>query len=570
MQEDFKMANTQVLVVGAGPVGLSLAIELGLRNIAVTLVEQRSRTGAQPRAKTTNVRSMQHLRRWGIADTLRAAAPLPYHYPTDIVFSTTLFGRTLAVIENAFEGAKRRDPRFPEPAQWVPQYTVEKVLLGKIGQLPSVRLLFGTIFEDLTQFANGVAARVRDSTNTRSRIQAEYVVGADGARSTVRMMIGAKMNGDHAFAYNCNLILRIPELQKNPPSRPAIMYWIVNPESPCVLSPLDEGGIWAFATLLPPGVKDIDDQSAIHQVQAAIGRPLQVEIIERDIWAAHRLIADRYREGRVFLAGDACHLHPPFGGYGMNLGMADGVDLGWKLAAVLTGWGGDALLSSYEEERRPAHQRTIVEAVANYRTLSNHLLKQNLDDDTPDGENARAELIREIKVAKTREFKTLGVVLGLRYEKSPIIVPDGSNPPVEHHADYEPSAHPGCLAPHAWFADGSSLYDHFGLGYNLLLLASTGAPLARQIQSAANAAGVPLRLLDLRRNDLAGLYEAPLALVRPDQYVAWRGANVDAAVLIDTIRGDALSESERANSLKNVDSGMHGRSRSTEASIEGS
>ena len=148
--------KTQVLVVGAGPVGLSLAIELGLRGIAVTLVEQRSRTGAQPRAKTTNARSMQHMRRWGIADALRAAAPLPYDYPTDIVFATALFGRTLAVIENAFEGAKRRDPRFPEPAQWVPQYTVEKVLHERIAQLPSVRLLAGTELEDFTQSATGV------------------------------------------------------------------------------------------------------------------------------------------------------------------------------------------------------------------------------------------------------------------------------------------------------------------------------------------------------------------------------------------------------------------------------
>jgi 2-polyprenyl-6-methoxyphenol hydroxylase-like FAD-dependent oxidoreductase len=550
MQTVSNMADTQVLIVGAGPVGLSLAIELGLRGIAVTLVEQRARTGAQPRAKTTNVRSMQHLRRWGIADALRAAAPLPYDYPTDIVFSTTLFGRTLAVIENAFDGAKRRDPRFPEPAQWVPQYTVEKVLHGKIAQLPSVRLLWGTILEDLTQFATGVVATVRDATDMRHTIRAYYLVGADGARSRVRAIIGAKMNGDHAFAYNCNLIVRIPELENSPPSRRAIMYWIVNPEGPSVLSPLDGAGVWAFGILLPAGVKEITDEEAIQQVRAAIGRPLQVEIIERDIWAAHRLIADRYREGRVFLAGDACHLHPPFGGYGMNLGIADGVDLGWKLAAVLTGWGGHALLTSYEEERRIVHQRTIVEAIENYRTLSNHLLQQNLDDDTPDGERARAEVADAIKAAKTREFKTLGVVLGSRYKRSSIIVPDGSNPPAEHHANYLPSAHPGCLAPHAWLADGTSLYDHFGLGYNLLLLADTGAPLAREIRSAARAAGVPLNLLDLRQSDLAALYEAPLALVRPDQYVAWRGSNADAAALIDAIRGHFATESKGAEDLE--------------------
>ena len=197
--------QTDVLIVGAGPVGLSLAIELGLRGIAVTLVEQRLRTGAQPRAKTTNARSMQHMRRWGIADALRAAAPLPHDYPTDIVFSTTLFGRTLAVIENAFEGAKRRDPRFPEPAQWVPQYTVEKILHERIAQLPSVRVIAGAALETFTQSAHGVTATVHElATGAERTIAAEYLVGADGARSRVREVMGAKMTGDHAFAHNYN------------------------------------------------------------------------------------------------------------------------------------------------------------------------------------------------------------------------------------------------------------------------------------------------------------------------------------------------------------------------------
>jgi hypothetical protein len=350
------------------------------------------------------------------------------------------------------------------------------------------------------------------------------------------------MEGDHAFLHNYNLILRIPELATHAPERRAIMYWIVNPESPGVLSPLDGVNVWAFGILLPPGVKEISDDEAIRRARAAIGRPVDIEIVERDIWAAHRLIADRYRDRRVFLAGDACHLHPPFGGYGMNLGIADGVDLGWKLGAVLAGWGGEALLASYEQERRAVHLRTIAEAIENYKTLSNHLLKENLDADTEEGARARADIAEEIRAAKTREFKTLGVVLGSRYQNSPIIVGDGSAAPAEHHANYQPSAHPGCLAPHAWLADGTSLYDHFGLGYTLLLLAEEGASLARDIQSAADTAGVPLKLVDLRQrhlaeDDLAALYAAPLALIRPDQYVAWRGSGADATAVVDTIRG---------------------------------
>ena len=532
-------SKTQVLVVGAGPVGLALAIELGLRGIEVIVIEQRSRTGAQPRAKTTNVRTMQHMRRWGLAQALRAAAPLPYDYPTDVVFSTTLFGRTLTTIENAFAGAKRRDPRFPEPAQWVPQYTVEKILHERIAKLPSVRLLSGTSLEDASQSSTGVTATARNlETDTRRTIRAQYLIGADGARSRVREIIGAKMQGEHAFALNYNLILRIPELDRTPPARRAIMYWLINPKSPGVLSPLDGNGEWAFITRLAPGVTEISDDEVIRRVHAAIGRPMPVEIVARDYWAAHRLIADRYRDRRMFLAGDACHLHPPFGGYGMNLGIADGVDLGWKFAAVLQGWGGEGLLASYEDERRPVHLRTIDEAIENYRTLSGELLKDDLDADSAEGERARSAVAKEIIATKTREFDTLGVVLGARYNDSPIITGDGSAPPAEHYANFEPSAHPGCLAPHAWLDDGSSLYDHFGLGYTLLLLSDAAAALAQEIEDAAAAAGVPFTLLDLRGTGLEKLYAASLALIRPDQFVAWRGSNVDVAMLIRKISGN--------------------------------
>ena len=354
---------TDVLIVGGGPVGLAVAIELGLRGISTVLIEQRARVGAQPRAKTTNVRSMQHMRRWGIAGALRDAAPLPPDYPTDIVFATRLFGHTLAMIENAFEGAKRRDRRFPEPAQWVPQYTVEQVMRERVSRLPSVTVAFGVALQGASQSDDAVTATVADAEGGASRtIRAGYMIGADGARSTVRGLIGAKMEGQHAFALNYNLIVRIPELVHAPPARRAIMYWLVNARSPAVMGPMDRDGVWFYAIQLPPGAKDVPDGEMIRRVQDAVGRPVEVEILTRDIWAAHRLIADRYRDRRMILAGDACHLHPPFGGYGMNLGIADGVDLGWKLAAVLRGWGGDGLLDAYEAERRPVHLRTIAEA----------------------------------------------------------------------------------------------------------------------------------------------------------------------------------------------------------------
>jgi 2-polyprenyl-6-methoxyphenol hydroxylase-like FAD-dependent oxidoreductase len=529
--------NCQVLVVGAGPVGLALAIELGLRGIKAAVVEERSRAGAQPRAKTTNVRTMTHMRRWGIAETLRDAAPLPRDYPTDVVFTTALFGRQLALIPNAFEGAKHRDPRFPEPAQWVPQYVVEEVMRERLRGMPSVRLFPATSFVDASQSEVGVQATLRDLTSGETcMLETNYLVGADGARSRVREVMGATMQGDYAFAYNFNLILRIPELGRIPVEPRAIMYWVVNPVSPGVLSPLDGDELWAFAIMLPPGVREMEDEAIIARANAAIGRPVGIEIVARDIWAAHRLIATRYRNDRMFLAGDACHLHPPFGGYGMNLGIADGMDLGWKLAAMIQGWGGERLLDSYETERRPVHQRTIAEAVANYGVLSDHLLKADLDADSVKGNDARAEIRREIMATKTREFYTLGVVLGSRYENSSVIVDDGNAPPPEHCENFHPSAHPGCLAPHAWLSDGTSLYDRFGLGYTLLRIDDEAGEAAAIVASAAKV-GVPLAVVDLGEEDLRSLYDAPLALVRPDQYVAWRGTCTDAHGLIQTVRG---------------------------------
>jgi 2-polyprenyl-6-methoxyphenol hydroxylase-like FAD-dependent oxidoreductase len=533
--------TTDALIVGAGPTGLSLAIELGLRGVRALVVERQPRTGTQPRAKTTNVRSMEHMRRWGIASTLRAAAPLPYDYPTDIVFATRLFGRQLAVIENAFAGAKTRDPRFSEPAQWVPQFTVEAVLRDRVATMDSVELMFNAELEDAAQSADGVVATVRNLTDGKPfTVRCKYLVGADGARSRARAITGIRMQGEHAYALNHSVILRIPELLRTPPQRRAIMYWIINPAAPAVMGPMDGEGRWYFMVTLPQGANDLDDETVHRRVCEAVGRDVDIEVLTRDIWAAHRLIADRYRNGRIFLAGDACHLHPPFGGYGMNLGIADGVDLGWKLAATIEGWGGPALLDSYEIERRAVHQRTIEEAVANYRVLSAQLLKDSLDDDTEEGQRARAEVGAEILHTKTREFMTLGVVLGSRYRESPIIVDDGSAPPQEHSATYEPSAHPGCLAPHAWLPDGSSLYDHFGRGYTLLVLDEAAAPDA--LVQAAKRAGVPLTVVAFPDPGLRELYGAPLALIRPDQYVGWRGTRIDDAdAIIATLRGEGVA-----------------------------
>ncbi|MBI3706465.1 MAG: FAD-dependent monooxygenase [Proteobacteria bacterium] len=539
--------RADVLIVGAGPVGLSLAIELGHRGIACLVVEQNDRVGYNPRAKLTNVRSREHLRRWGIAENLRKASPLPRDYPSNIVFATRLNGYPLARFENAFYCAPERNELFSESAQWVPQYMLEEVLRAHAETLPSVEVRFSCRLESAAQSPGGVEAEIVDAAARRRKVRSAYLVGADGARSTVRELLGIRMEGQGAFSRNYNIIFRAPRLADMHRHGPAVHYWLVNPDVPSMMGPMDGAGLWFFfATQLRDGVDpaSIDPRRLIHR---ATGLEFDLDIVTTDPWVAHRLIATRYGDGRIYLAGDACHLHPPFGGYGMNMGIGDAVDLGWKLAATLQGWGGPALLDSYERERRPVHERVMNEAVENHSVLGNQLVRPGIEAAGDVGDRVRKEVGEAIRAAKAREFKSLGVVLGYRYADSPIIVADGSAPPPVRVMTYEPSAHPGCLAPHLWLADGSSLYDHFGAGFSLLVTEPNASAAASGLADAAARRGVPLKVIAPAEPRLAQLYAARFALVRPDQHVAWRGNEIppDAEALIDRVRGGQAAATAR-------------------------
>lgn len=531
--------NVDVMIVGGGPVGLSLAIELGMRGVTCLLIEKNDRVGYNPRAKTTNVRSREHMRRWGIADKLRAASPIPRDYPSHIVFATRLNGPLLAHFENAFSMLPERNNLYSEEAQWVPQYVVENVLREHASSLPGVTIRFGNELLGFEQKEAGVTATVRDvASGENYQVASSYLVGADGARSLVREQIGARMTGDGGSMRNLNVVVRLPGIDKMHKHGPAVHYWLINEDVPSLMGPMDKDDLWYFiATKIDPELdyKTIDYCDLIRR---ATGLDLPMEIIGVDPWVARSLVADFYRKDRVFLAGDACHLHPPFGGFGMNMGIGDAVDLGWKMAATLQGWGGGELLASYEAERRPVHERTIAEALENYRAVSNQLVQPGLEDPGPLGDATRREVGDIILATKVREFRTLGVILGYRYDGSPIVVPDGTSAPEQSSALYIPSACPGSLAPHLWLADGSSLYDHFGQGYTLLVtngdMSCTGA-----LVEAAKARNIPLTLISPQDDRLAWRYQAPFALIRPDQHVAWRGelAGADVGEILDCVTG---------------------------------
>lgn len=519
------VAEHAVVIVGAGPSGLALAIELGARGVDCLLVERNERVGFAPRAKTTNVRTRTHLRRWGIADKLAAAAPFGVDYPANVSFVTRLGGFGLATIENHSNIDPTRSDLYPEHGQWIAQYTLEQVMREHVDTLPSVAIHFNTEFVAAAQDDDRVAVTLRDVRDGAERtVSCEYLVGSDGARSAIRDLIGATMSGQYGLSRNYNIVFRAPGIAAAHPHGPAVMYWQVNPVSPSLIGPMDKGDVWFFMpTRLPEGFK-ITPESAATLIREATGLDLPYEIMSSDEWVASSFIADRYRDRRIFLIGDACHLHPPFGGFGMNMGVADGADLGWKLAATIQGWGGRFLLDSYEAERRGIHEEVIAAAAANHSVLSNDFWTDGLEDPGEEGQRLRAIAGERITAAKRREFHTLGTVLGGCYAESPVIAnEDAALRPPHDPGVYRPSSFPGCLAPHLWRGD-SSLYDLFGAGFTLICTPDADPAERHRAIEDARDRGEPLALVDLTADEAVDRYPSPLTLVRPDQYVAWRGA----------------------------------------------
>lgn len=525
--------DADVLVVGAGPVGLSLSLALGLHDIDVMMIERDGVRGPQPRAKTLNMRSLEHLRRWGVADAVRAASPTTDDLPTDIVFQTRLYGHHIATLPSIyFRGNSHADdPRFCEPSEWIPQYLVESVMKSRIDTLAHVEQRFATELLGFEQDEAGVTSRLRIADGDAFTVRTRYIVGADGGRSVVREQIGSKLEGRYAYDCNYNMVLRIPELNRNPPAARGIMHWLINDDAPGIMGPI--GDLWYVAKKLPRGVSGMTETEIAAYIHGIVGKEVEFEIMALDPWFAHELIADRYQDRRAFIAGDACQLRPPFGGYGMNMGIGDAANLAWKLEAVLRGWGGEHLLDSYEPERRQVHEWVVEEAVANYALLSADMLRADIGADTPAGVAARAALAEDVIAKKRSEFHTIGLVLGYHYGGSPVVA-GGADLPAPETEAYDPVAAPGKMVPHVWLAPGVSLYDRLGDGLTLLVKGRADDS-ADAFRTAADRLGVPLVVVELP-DHAEPLYPSKLTLARPDEHVAWMGDQADKAAASAAIR----------------------------------
>lgn len=530
--------DADVLIAGAGPVGLALATELAMRGHSVRMVEKNDRTGLQPRAKTTNIRTMAHMRRWGLAAKVRERSPLTPDFPRDVTFRTGLFDDPIYTFHDCFCATPKRYDAFPEHAEFIPQYVIEGILAEHVAAHPLIDLTFGTELTGFEQDADSVTAVVADTkTGDRHRLKARWLVGADGGRSFVRESLGIPMNGQRNMVFCATLILRIPGLNDDPDLKRALFHWILDPAAASFVGPMDRGDLWYWSKVAE---RDVTTEELLAYAKRSIGRDYPIEVITRDDWIVHSLIADHYRDRRVFLAGDACHLHSPFGGHGMNQGIGDAVDLGWKLSAALQGWAGDGLLDSYTIERQQAHRAIVGSATRNVASLSDHFADADLMKDGAVGDAARAKAAEAIERLKAPEFHSIGLVLGNAYAQSPVIAGEpGSEPPLEI-SEYRPSARPGHLAPHAWVDEKTSLYDLFSPGYTLLRLAEAEDDAEAALEAAARERGIPLAVVAPGLAALGALYDARYALVRPDQYVGWRGDALPApGRLLDIVTGRA-------------------------------
>jgi 2-polyprenyl-6-methoxyphenol hydroxylase-like FAD-dependent oxidoreductase len=544
-----KETNTPVAIVGGGPVGLVLALLLDYHGTKCTIFNTEPHSRWHPKGNGQNARTMEIYRRLGFSDEVRRLG-LPADHPFDQAYFTRLNAHEIyrfpMPTRDERIAMRRQMPvidQLPEPMFHVNQMYVERYLLERVRKLESVDVRFGWEVDWFTQDESGVRLRARRDGGTDEIIcNAAYAVACDGGRSFIRKTLGIGYEGDvqKKDAYWAgqffSIYMRIPDLYKFVGHRRAWMYWAVNPDPHTRGVIFTLNGVDEFMMLIKPerGQTDVDVAQVADWVKRTIGADIPVEIIAYHPWSAGQaLVAERYKAGRIFIAGDAAHLFTPTGGFGMNTGIDDSSNLAWKLAAVLQGWGGPRLLDSYEAERKPIGYRNTGASRKYASRMHDAVVPDEVEADGPAGDAARAAAskltyVRYNHFNRDEDKDAVGVQIGGRYDGSPIIVADGEPPEEifpESYDLYVPTSLPGGRAPHLWLDDlrqmGSSLFDRLGRGFTLLRL--NAAIETGDLERVAATRGIPLAILDVTPSEARTLYGCGLAIIRPDQYIAWRG-----------------------------------------------
>ena len=546
--------ETDVLIVGAGPVGLTLGMILAQRGVAVTLLETRHH-GEPPNVKCNHVsaRSMEILRRLGVANAARNAG-LPADYANDIAYRTSMVGKAITRIpipcrRDRFTATGGPDTDWPtaEPPHRINQIYLEPILIEHAAAMPGLTVLSRTEYLSHTETADGIQISARNIDNgEQTAITARYLAGCDGGRSQVRRDIGAKLVGDAVVQRVQSTYIRAPQLLGLMNDQPAWASFSLNPRRSGNVYAIDGRETWLVHNYLrddEPDFDSVDRDWSIREI-LGVGPDFTYEVLSNEDWFGRRLVADSFQKGRVFICGDAAHLWVPYAGYGMNAGIADAECLGWLLAANIAGWGNAGMLDAYAAERQPITEQVSVFAMNHAHAMAKErkVVPADIEDDTPAGAAARKVLGRKIYDLNVQQYCCGGLNFGYYYDRSPIISYDGQAQPAYSMADFTPSTVPGCRTPHIWLSDKRSLYGAMGPDYTLLRFDPSQD--AEPLMAAAAARGIPIKLLDVvPGKDGSGPYAEAFVLSRPDRHVAWRGdaCPTDPNALLDTITGTAAS-----------------------------
>jgi 2-polyprenyl-6-methoxyphenol hydroxylase-like FAD-dependent oxidoreductase len=525
-----------VIVVGAGPVGLTLAIDLGRRGVRTLLLERNPTTGPWPKMDRTNARSMELFRRLGIVERVRALG-YPPDNPMDVFLLTRMTEPPLAVLkfgsvaEKRAEVAACSDGSLPlEPYQLVSQNKVEPLLKEIAEAIPEVTVRYGEGLDNFEQDDGGVSVQVRLHEGGTKHYRASFLVGCDGGVSTVRKRLGVKLEGQGRIREMRQVIFGSDDLYERIPVGKGRHYNFVNGS---VIVAQGDRKEFTLHTALP------EDSDFIALLRDIIGFDCRLEIRKVISWRLNLLLAEHYQIGRVFMAGDAIHLVVPTGGLGMNTGLGDAIDLSWKLAGAVHGWAGAGLLPSYEQERRPVGTRNIEASgwAAEGVGIWSALVTPRIHENSAEGSALRKQVGESFTVNQGRMHGMRGAEFGYSYAGSPLVASEPDNLPQWDINTYTPSARPGVRVPHMWLKDGRALHDLLGADYTLLDL--RGNFYSVGLRAAFRAIGAPLAVLQLDEPHLRRVFGRSVLLLRPDLHIAWSGEGplLDATALAKQVTG---------------------------------